>query len=107
LSICNGIQQSEAFLQRSNESSPDTQTESIKMICHDMAKMDAHYTTHHQNKVSNHCGITCSNLNVVSYLPDATKLYLPTFVTIDFQPNVELYRSITLPTIQRPPIFPA
>jgi hypothetical protein len=101
--ICNSVQQL-GLIESHQTIESHQKTAQENMPCHAVMDDKKNAETA-QNDVKNHCGIICSNLltapntyhaitlgvhaNTVPYLISATKTY----------------SSITLPTLQRPPIF--
>lgn len=75
------------------------------MPCHEVADSETHHDDQHQNSSKTTCGVLCANLCAITAMSDATQsisiVTLPVLL-IFFAPR---YTSITLASLQRPPIF--
>jgi hypothetical protein len=78
-----------------------TSVQGDSMPCHDMGQKP----DHQQQKSLKNCGVLCSSLCAVVAISDiqTMSMQLPTAELIGL--NAESYISITLPQLQRPPIF--
>lgn len=98
--ICNSFKQLNDII---HNESPRMATE--EMPCH--ATMDGKQDTQpvHKKDTKNYCGIMCGSLLAASVTPGAFQLSVHLNKAPHVVSNAETYISVSLPKLQRPPIF--